>query len=99
MRAGLEAQREHHWRKAMPLILARVSWEGLQPLWVQTGQPSAGRPEGGGAPCPGPGAARLLSGSLALWRKGGDGCEHQFQVVKLRPGKLSDFFKVTESHP
>lgn len=44
-------------------------------------------------PCSGAGAARLLR------RKGRYGCEHQFQVVKLRPGKKSDFFKVTESHP
>lgn len=44
-------------------------------------------------PCCDSGTARLLG------RKGRGGCVHQFQVVKLRPGKQSDFFKVTESHP
>lgn len=44
-------------------------------------------------PCSDAGMARLLG------RKGRDGCVHQFQAVKLRPGKQSDFLKVTESHP
>lgn len=40
-----------------------------------------------------------VSLAAPLEEGGGGGCEPQFQVLKLRLGKHSDCFKVTESRP